>query len=94
MLIRLLVQTRAGLILQAIRDDQNQVRYISFDVPTFQIFFAMSAALSGLAGMHCVVVAQFASPAFMDLSFSITIMLWAAVDGHASLLGACRPGAP
>ena len=29
---RLLIETRAGLILQAIRDDQNRARYLGFDV--------------------------------------------------------------
>ena len=89
-LARLLVATRAGLILQAIRDDQNRVRYLGFDVPAYQVFFfTVSAVISGLAGMLYVVVAQFASPTFMDLSFSITMVVWAAVGGRASLLGAC-----
>ena len=89
-LARLLVETRAGLILQAIRDDQNRVRYLGFDVPAYQVFFfAVSATISGLAGLLYVVVAQFASPTFMDLSFSITMVVWAAVGGRASLLGAC-----
>jgi urea transport system permease protein len=87
---RLLTETRAGLILQAIRDDQNRVRYLGFDVPVYQIFFfTVSAAIAGFAGMLYVVVAQFASPTFMDLSFSITMVVWAAVGGRASLLGAC-----
>ena len=87
---RMLVETRAGLILQAIRDDQNRVRYLGFDVPLYQVFFfAVSAAIAGVAGMLYVVVAQFASPTFMDLSFSITMVVWAAVGGRASLLGAC-----
>ena len=87
---RMLVETRAGLILQAIRDDQNRARYLGFDVPLYQVFFfAVSAAIAGVAGMLYVVVAQFASPTFMDLSFSITMVVWAAVGGRASLLGAC-----
>jgi urea transport system permease protein len=87
---RMLVSTRAGLILQAIRDDQNRVRYLGFDVPVYQtVFFAISAAIAGLAGMLYVIVAEFASPTFMDLAFSITMVVWAAVGGRSSLLGAC-----
>ncbi len=87
---RMLVETRAGLILQAIRDDQNRARYLGFDVPVYQVFFfAVSAGIAGVAGMLYVVVAQFASPTFMDLSFSITMVVWAAVGGRGSLLGAC-----
>ena len=89
-LMRLLVETRAGLILQAIRDDQNRVRYLGFNVPNYQVFFfSVSAMIAGLAGMLYVVVAEFASPTFMDLSFSITMVVWAAVGGRSSLLGAC-----
>jgi urea transport system permease protein len=87
---RALVETRAGLVLQATRDDQNRVRYLGFDVPSYQVFFfAASAAIAGIAGTLYVVVAQFASPTFMDLTFSITMVVWAAVGGRASLLGAC-----
>ena len=87
---RALVETRAGLVLQAIRDDQERVRYLGFNVPAYQaFFFAVSAGIAGLAGMLYVVVAQFASPTFMDLAFSITMVVWAAVGGRASLLGAC-----
>ena len=89
-LTRLLTETRAGLILQAIRDDQNRARYLGFDVPAYQVFFfTVSATIAGLAGALYVTVAQFASPTFMDLSFSITMVVWAAVGGRASLLGAC-----
>jgi urea transport system permease protein len=87
---RLLVDTRAGLILQAIRDDQNRARYLGFDVPLYQtFFFAVSAGIASLAGMLYVIVAEFASPTFMDLTFSITMVVWAAVGGRASVLGAC-----
>src|ERR1700686_3736816 len=87
---RLLIETRAGLILQAIRDDQNRARYLGFDVTFYQtFFFAVSAGIAGLAGMFYVVVSEFASPTFMDLTFSITMVVWAAVGGRSSILGAC-----
>ncbi len=87
---RLLVETRAGMVLQAVRDDASRARCLGFDVPNFQVFFfAVSAAIAGLAGLLYVNVAEFASPTFMDLSFSITMVVWAAVGGRNSLLGAC-----
>jgi urea transport system permease protein len=39
--------------------------------------------------MLYVIVSEFASPTFMDLTFSITMVVWAAVGGRASILGAC-----
>ncbi|MCA1396018.1 urea ABC transporter permease subunit UrtC [Bradyrhizobium sp. BRP56] len=87
---RLIVETRAGLVLQAARDDQRRVRYLGFDVSLYQtFFFCVASAIAGLAGMLYVIVAQFASPTFMDLAFSVTMVVWAAVGGRASILGAC-----
>ena len=87
---RWLISTRAGLILQATRDDPNRARYLGFNVAGYQVFFfAVSAAIAGFAGMLYVVAAEFASPTFMDLAFSISMVVWAAVGGRNSLLGAC-----
>ena len=87
---RLLADTRASLILQAIRDDQQRARHLGFDVPMYQtFFFVVSAAIAGYAGMLFVVASEFASPTFMDLSFSVAMVVWAAVGGRSSLLGAC-----
>ncbi len=87
---RWLVSTRAGLILQSIRDDANRARFLGFNVAHYQtFFFAVSAGIAGLAGMLFVMASEFASPTFMDLAFSITMVVWAAVGGRHSLLGAC-----
>lgn len=84
---RLIVETRAGMILQAIRDDHVRARYLGFDVSLYQVFFfVISAGIAGVAGMLYVVVAEFASPTFMDLSFSVTMVVWAAVGGRSSCL--------
>src|SRR5258707_11371006 len=62
---RLLIETRAGLILQAIRDDQNRARYLGFDVPRYQtFFFAVSAGSAGLAGSFYIYMLEFALPPF------------------------------
>ena len=89
-LARLLISTRAGLILQSTRDDPKRSRFLGFDVATYQVFFfTVSAAIAGFAGMLYVIAAEFASPSFMDLTFSISMVVWAAVGGRSSLLGAC-----
>ena len=86
---RWLVSTRAGLILQSTRDDANRSRYLGYDVAAYQIFFfVISAAIAGFAGMLYVIAAEFASPTFLDISFSISMVVWAAVGGRSSLIGA------
>ncbi|MEM6677767.1 MAG: urea ABC transporter permease subunit UrtC [Pseudomonadota bacterium] len=87
---RWLISTRAGLILQSTRDDANRARYLGYNVAAYQVFFfAVSAGIAGFAGMLYVIASEFASPSFMDLAFSISMVVWAAVGGRGSLLGAC-----
>lgn len=89
LLSRWLISTRAGLILQSTRDDPNRARYLGFNVAAYQVFFfSVSAAIAGFAGMLYVIASEFASPTFMDLAFSISMVVWAAVGGRNSLLGA------
>lgn len=87
---RWLVSTKAGLVLQGIRDNEVRARYLGYSVTSYQMyFFVVSAMIAGLAGMLYVVAAEFASPTFLDIAFSISMVVWAAVGGRASLLGAC-----
>jgi urea transport system permease protein len=89
LLSRWLVSTRAGLILQSTRDDPNRSRYLGYDVAAYQtFFFTVSACIAGFAGMLYVIAAEFASPSFLDIAFSISMVVWAAVGGRSSLIGA------
>lgn len=84
-----LVNSKTGLILQAIRDDETRVRYFGYDVANYQNFiFCVSAAVAGLAGMLYTLVMEFASPTFLAVPISLSIVIWCAVGGRASLLGA------
>lgn len=89
LLTRWLVSTRAGLILQSTRDDANRARYLGYDVASYQIFFfTVSAAIAGFAGLLFVIVSEFATPTYFDIAFSISMVVWAAVGGRSSLIGA------
>jgi urea transport system permease protein len=71
-----ITQTKTGLILQAIRDDENRVRYFGYDVA------------AGFAGMLYALVMEFASPTFLAVPLSLSIVIWCAVGGRGSLIGA------
>lgn len=82
-------RSKAGLVLQAIRDQEQRVRFFGYDVAAFKtMVFAISAAIAGLAGMLYTVVMEFASPTFMSVQLSLSIVIWCAVGGRRSLLGA------
>jgi len=82
-------KSKAGLILQAIRDHEDRVRYFGYDVANFKIFaFSVSAGIAGLAGMLYTIVMEFASPTFIGVPLSLSVVIWCAVGGRQSLLGA------
>src|SRR6185437_9937517 len=84
-----LISSKTGLILQAIRDDETRVWYFGYDVAAYQTFiFCVSAAIAGYAGMLYTLVMEFASPTFLAVPISLSIIIWCAVGGRASLLGA------
>lgn len=84
----LVTKSRAGLILQAIRDHENRVRYFGYDVARYKIFaVSVSAGIAGVAGMLYTVVMEFASPTFLGVPLSLSVVIWCAVGGRQSLLG-------
>lgn len=84
-----MTKSKAGLILQAIRDHEDRVRFFGYDVAAFKtLAFSLSAAIAGIAGMLYTVVMEFASPTFLGVSLSLSIVIWCAVGGRQSLLGA------
>jgi urea transport system permease protein len=82
-------KSKTGLIVQAIRDQEDRVRFFGYDVALYQIFiFSVSAAIAGLAGMLYTIVMEFASPTFLGVPLSLSVVIWVAVGGRQSLLGA------
>lgn len=85
----LVVRSKVGLILRAIREDSMRVRYFGYDVARYETFvFSLSAAIAGWAGMLYVLVLEFASPTYIGVAFSLAIVIWVAVGGRESLVGA------
>lgn len=85
----MVTKTRAGLILQAIRDQEERVRFFGYDVALYKtLVFAISAGVAGLAGMLYTIVMEFASPTFLSVELSLSVVIWCAVGGRQSLLGA------
>lgn len=89
----MLVKSKAGLILRAIREDAQRVRFFGYDVARYEtLVFCLSAAIAGWAGMLYVLVLEFASPTYMSVSFSLAIVIWCAVGGRESVLAAAIGG--
>jgi len=88
-LCRWLTSGRFGKLLVAIRDDESRVRFSGYNPTGFKVLvFGISAALAGLAGAMFTVQTGLISPKAMDIAFSIEMVIWVAVGGRASLVGA------
>ena len=88
-LCRWFTSGRFGNLLIAIRDDESRVRFSGYDPTGFKVVvFAISAGLAGLAGALFTLQTGIISPKAMDIAFSIEMVIWVAVGGRASLVGA------
>lgn len=86
---KLLMQSKFGLIVQAIRDDPERVRFLGYNVAYYQVIvFAISGFIAACGGLCWVMVVQYVSPTSLELTLSVSAVIWAAVGGRLSLLGA------
>ncbi len=84
-----LLQTKFGIIIQAIRDDAERARFLGYNVAYYQVvLFAISGFIAAGAGFCWVMLVQYVSPTALEIAFSISAVVWAAVGGRMSLLGA------
>jgi len=82
-------RTKTGLVLRAINSNTQRARYLGYDVAAYETFaYASSAGVAAIAGMYYAVGNSFASPTFMAVPFSLSIVIWCAVGGRRSLIAA------
>ncbi|WP_425105430.1 urea ABC transporter permease subunit UrtC [Ancylobacter sp.] len=81
--------SKLGRILVAMRDKEDRVRFSGYDVASFKIFvFCLAAALSGIGGAMFALQVGFMSPSFVGIVPSIEMVIYTAVGGRLSILGA------
>jgi urea transport system permease protein len=86
---RLIVKSRLGKILVAIRDREDRVRFSGYDPALFKGFiFAVAAVLASIGGALFTVQVGLASPSLVGIVPSIEMVIYAAVGGRLSLIGA------
>ena len=86
MLVR---NSKLGRILVALRDKEDRVRFSGYDVAAFKTFvFCFAAALAGVGGAMFTLQVGFMSPTFVGIVPSIEMVIFCAVGGRLSLIGA------
>lgn len=86
---RFIVASRLGKILVAIRDREDRVRFSGYDPALFKGFiFAVAAVLSAIGGALFTLQVGLASPSLVGIVPSIEMVIYAAVGGRLSVIGA------
>jgi urea transport system permease protein len=89
LLCRAITQSRFGLLLVALRDDPRRLRACGYNpVSVGMIAFAISAGLAGLAGAIFAPLVGIVSPAAVGVVPSIEMVIWVAIGGRGTLIGA------
>jgi len=82
-------RSKLGRILVALRDREDRVRFSGYDVAAFKIFvFCFAAGLAGIGGALYALQVGFMSPSVIGTVPSIEMVIYCAVGGRTSLLGA------
>ena len=84
-----IINTRFGRVLMAVRDQEERVRFSGYDVAMIRTFtFTVAAMLAGLGGALFVLQVGFMSPSLIGIVPSIELVIFAAVGGRLSVVGA------
>jgi len=89
LLCRWLTRGRFGDALIAIRDDEPRLRFTGYNTTVYKtLVFALAGAMAGVSGALYTVQSGIVSPQFMAVPFSIEMVIWVAVGGRGTLIGA------
>jgi urea transport system permease protein len=89
LLSRYILTSKFGMLLLAMRDKEERVRFSGYDVSDFKIFiFCIAAMISAIGGAMFTLQVGFMSPSFVGIVPSIEMVIFCAVGGRISLIGA------
>jgi urea transport system permease protein len=89
LLARFVLASKLGRILVAVRDKEDRVRFSGYDVANFKVFiFCLASVIAAVGGALFALQVGFMSPSFVGIVPSIEMVIFAAVGGRHSLVGA------
>lgn len=88
-LSKCITESKLGRLLVAIQEKEDRVRFSGYDVANFKIFvFAIGALCAALGGAMFTLQVGFISPSFVGIVPSIEMVIFCAVGGRMSVIGA------
>ncbi len=84
-----LVGSKMGLVLTAMRDQEQRLRFLGYPIAQYKIFiFALAAALAGLSGALYAPQVGIITPSQIGVLPSLEVVVWVATGGRGTLIGA------
>lgn len=84
-----LVHSKFGKLLVAIRDGENRTYFSGYRVSNYKNFvYVLSAIFAAIAGALFVNFNGSITPTQMSITYSITMVIWVAIGGRGTLIGA------
>jgi branched-chain amino acid transport system permease protein len=86
--LHILLRTRFGRVLVAVRENEQRVEFLGYDARLHKLVaFSIGGALAGLAGCLFTAWGNFVSPTAFSVVQSAQIIIWLMVGGSGTLLG-------
>ncbi len=86
---RMIVSSRAGRVVVAVRDAESRARFLGYRVESYKLWiFTYSAVLAGIAGALYVPQVGIINPGEFSPLNSIELVVWVAMGGRGVLYGA------
>lgn len=86
---RWLMHSYFGKVIRATRENEGRTGFLSYNPANFKIvIFVISGFLAGLSGMLYVPINGFMSPIEIGVSVSTMVVIWVAIGGRGTLMGA------
>ncbi|WP_273652311.1 urea ABC transporter permease subunit UrtC [Cellulomonas fimi] len=86
--VRLLMRSRYGELLVAVRDQENRVRFLGYDPALVKVVaYTVAAAFAAIGGALFTPIVGIISPADVGVVPSIAFLVGVAIGGRATLLG-------
>jgi urea transport system permease protein len=84
-----LVSSRFGKVLIAVRDSESRTRFLGYRPENYKLFvFVLTAVMAGIGGALYVPRVGIINPGEFSPANSIEAVIWVAVGGRATLVGA------
>ena len=89
LLARAITTSKFGKVLVGVRDAESRTRFLGYRVEHYKLFvFTVSAMMAGIAGALYVPQVGIINPGEFSPANSIEIVIWVALGGRGTLVGA------